>query len=165
MANITLEGNPIHTNGNLPAISSDAPAFILVDKDLNDVGLDKYKARKKLLNIVPSIDTGVCAASTIKFNELAAGRDDVLVLVVSADLPFAQARFVQENNIEHVTMLSMMRNRNFAQDYGVLITDGPLAGIAARAVAVLDENDRVVYTELVPEISQQPDYDSAMAKI
>lgn len=163
MANITLEGNPIHTNGELPNISDDAPAVILVDKDLNDVGLDKYEGRKKLLNIVPSIDTGVCAASTIKFNKFAAGLTDSVVLVVSADLPFAQARFVQENNIENVTMLSMMRNRNFAQDYGVLITDGPLAGIAARAIVVLDENNRVFYTELVPEISQEPDYDSAMS--
>lgn len=165
MANITLEGNPIHTNGDLPVLNSDAPTFILVDKDLNDVRLDKFKGRKKMLNIVPSLDTGVCAASTIKFNELAAGRDDVLVLVISADLPFAQNRFATENNVDNVTMLSMMRNRNFAQDYGVLITDGPLAGIAARAVVVLDENDRVVYTELVPEISQQPDYETAMAKI
>ena len=165
MANITLEGNPIHTNGELPRISDDAPAVILVDKDLSDVGLDQYNARKKLLNIVPSIDTGVCASSTIKFNELAAGLADAVVLVISADLPFAQARFVQENNIENVTMLSMMRNRNFAQDYGVLITDGPLAGIAARAVIVLDENNRVLYTELVPEISQEPDYDSAMSAL
>ncbi len=165
MANITLEGNPIHTNGELPKISDDAPAAILVDKDLNDVSLDQYNGRKKLLNIVPSIDTGVCAASTNKFNELAAGLTDSVVLVVSADLPFAQARFVQENNIENVTMLSMMRNRNFAQDYGVLITDGPLAGIAARAVVVLDENNRVLYTEQVPEISQQPDYDSAMSAL
>ncbi|MDA3870539.1 MAG: thiol peroxidase [Gammaproteobacteria bacterium] len=165
MANITLEVNPIHTNGDLPEISDDAPAVILVDKDLNDVGLDQYKSRKKLLNIVPSIDTGVCAASTIKFNEQAAGLSDSIVLVVSADLPFAQARFVQENNIEHVTMLSMMRNRNFAQDYGVLITDGPLAGIAARAVVVLDEKNRVLYTEMVPEISQEPDYESAMSAL
>lgn len=115
MANITFEGNPIHTNGELPKISDDAPAVILVDKDLNDVGLDQYSAKKKLLNIVHSIDTGVCASSTIKFNEYAAGITDSVVLVVSADLPFAQARFVQENNIENVTMLSMMRNRNFAQ--------------------------------------------------
>lgn len=165
MANITFEGNPIHTNGELPKISDDAPAVILVDKDLNDVGLDQYSGKKKLLNIVPSIDTGVCASSTIKFNEYAAGIADSVVLVVSADLPFAQARFVQENNIENVTMLSMMRNRNFAQDYGVLITDGPLAGIAARAVVVLDENNRVLYTELVPEITQEPDYDSAISAL
>lgn len=165
MANITFEGNPIHTNGNLPVLNSDAPAFILVDKDLDDVRLDQFKARKKLLNIVPSLDTGVCAASTIKFNELAAGHDDVVVLVVSADLPFAQNRFASENNIDNVTMLSMMRNRNFAQDYGVLITDGPLAGIAARAVVVLDENNRVVYTELVPEIAQEPNYEVAMANL
>jgi thioredoxin-dependent peroxiredoxin len=165
MTTITLQGNPIHTNGNLPAVKSTAPKFSLVDKDLNDVGLDKFKGKKKLLNIVPSLDTGVCATSTKKFNEFAAKRKDVVMLVISADLPFAQGRFCGAEKIDNVIALSMMRDRNFAKDYGVLITDGPLAGITARAVVVIDENDKVIYTELVPEIAQEPKYDAAMAAL
>ena len=162
MAEITLQGNPIHTNGELPAVGSQAPDFRLVDGELNDRTLAGYRGKKKLLNIVPSLDTPVCAESTRKFNEAVAGRDDVVVLIVSADLPFAQSRFCTGEGLENVIPLSMMRDRNFAKDYGVLITDGPLAGITARAVVVLDENDKVVYTELVPEIAQEPDYDAAI---
>ena len=162
MAEITLQGNPIHTNGELPAVGSQAPDFRLVDGELNDRTLADYRGKKKLLNIVPSLDTPVCAESTRKFNEAVAGRDDVVVLIVSADLPFAQSRFCTGEGLENVIPLSMMRDRNFAKDYGVLITDGPLAGITARAVVVLDENDKVVYTELVPEIAQEPDYDAAI---
>ncbi len=162
MAEITLQGNPIHTNGELPAVGSQAPDFRLVDGELNDRTLADYRGKKKLLNIVPSLDTPVCAESTKKFNEAVAGRDDVVVLIISADLPFAQSRFCTGEGLENVIPLSMMRDRNFAKDYGVLITDGPLAGITARAVVVLDENDKVVYTELVPEIAQEPDYDAAI---
>ncbi len=162
MAEITLQGNPIHTNGELPAVGSQAPDFRLVDGELNDRTLVDYRGKKKLLNIVPSLDTPVCAESTKKFNEAVAGRDDVVVLIISADLPFAQSRFCTGEGLENVIPLSMMRDRNFAKDYGVLITDGPLAGITARAVVVLDENDKVVYTELVPEIAQEPDYDAAI---
>lgn len=165
MATVTLEGNPLNTNGDLPAVGSDAPAFKLTDGGLADVGLGDYAGKKKLLNIVPSLDTGICAISTKKFNETAAGRDDVVVLVVSADLPFAQGRFCEAQGTDKVVTLSMMRDRNFAKDYGVLITDGPLAGITARAVVVLDENDKVVYTELVPEIAQEPDYAAAIAAL
>jgi len=165
MASITLEGNPIHTSGELPAVNSVAPPFSLVDKDLNDVELASFSGQKKLLNIVPSLDTGVCAASTKKFDELVSSRDDVSVLIISADLPFAQARFCSAENTNHVITLSMMRDQTFARDYGVLITDGPLAGICARAVLVLDEQDKVIYRELVPEITQEPDYDAAMAAI
>lgn len=165
MTAITLEGNPIHTNGNLPALNDTAPAFSLVDKELNDVGLDQYAGKKKLLNIVPSLDTGVCATSTRKFNDFAAGRDDVAFLTISADLPFAQGRFCGDEGISNVTTLSMMRDRKFASDYGVLITDSPLAGISARAVVVLDESNKVLYTEMVPEITQEPDYDAAMAAL
>jgi len=165
MATITLQGNAINTNGDLPAVGSQAPDFSLVDGELNDVNLSNYAGKKKLLNIVPSLDTGVCAASTKQFNESAAGRDNAVMLVISADLPFAQGRFCTAESVDKVVPLSMMRSRNFAKDYGVLITDGPLAGITARAVVVLDENDKVVYTELVPEIAQEPDYDAALAAL
>lgn len=165
MARITLEGKPFNTNGDLPALNTTAPGFNLVDKELNDVTLKNYKGRKKLLNIVPSLDTGVCATSTKKFNDLAASRDDVVMLVISADLPFAQGRFCGAENIDNVIPLSMMRNRNFARDYGMLITDGPLAGITGRAVVVLDANDKVIYTELVTEIAQEPNYEAAIAAL
>ena len=163
MVQITLQGNPINTNGDLPSVGDDAPVFKLTDADLNDVGLDSYKGKKKLLNIVPSLDTPVCAASTEKFNEAARDRDDVVMLIVSADLPFAMSRFFK--TLDNVIPLSMMRNKNFAKDYGVLIQDGPLAGITARAIVVMDENDKVVYTEMVPEIAQEPDYEKALAAI
>lgn len=165
MATITLKGNEIHTNGDLPAAGSVAPDLSLVDGDLNDRSLADYKGKKKLLNIVPSLDTPVCATSTKKFNEYAEGRDDVVMLIISADLPFAQGRFCTSEDLDNVVPLSMMRSRNFAKDYGVLITDGPLAGITARAVVVLDENDKVVYEELVPEIAQEPDYEKALAAL
>ncbi len=165
MATITLEGNPINTSGELPVVGSQAPDFHLVDGSLNDVHLPDYSGKKKLLNIVPSLDTGVCATSTKKFSDSAGGRDDVAVLIVSADLPFAAGRFCTAEGIDNVTTLSMMRSRNFAKDYGVLITDGPLAGITARAVVVLDENDKVMYAELVPEITQEPNYDAALAAL
>ena len=165
MATITLKGQEIHTSGELPPVGSQAPDFVLVDKDLNDRTLADFRGKRKLLNIVPSLDTPVCATSTKKFNDYAKGRDDVVMLVISADLPFAQARFCGAEGVDKVVPLSMMRSRKFAKDYGVLITDGPLAGITARAVVVLDENDRVVHTELVPEIAQEPDYDRALAAL
>lgn len=164
MAKITLEGNEFKTNGELPAVGSQAPDFHLVDGALNDVHLSDFAGKKKLLNIVPSLDTGVCAESAKKFNQ-SADRDDAVVLVISGDLPFAQGRFCSAENVDKVTTLSMMRSRNFAKDYGVLIEDGPLAGIAARAVVVLDENDKVLYTQLVPEIAQEPDYEAALAAL
>jgi len=165
MATITLEGNAFNTNGELPAVGSQAPDFHLVDGELNDVRLSNYAGKKKLLNIVPSLDTGVCATSTKQFNESAAGRDNAVMLVISADLPFAQGRFCSAEGVDKVVPLSMMRSRNFAKDYGVLIEDGPLAGITARAVVVLDENDKVVYIELVPEIAQEPNYAAALAAL
>ena len=165
MAKITLHSNPINTNGELPKVGSPAPAFKLVDAELADRSLADYQGKKKLLNIVPSLDTGVCATSTKKFNDLAKGRNDVVMLVISADLPFAMGRFCTGESIDKVIPLSMMRSKNFAKDYGVLITDGPLAGIAARAVVVLDADDKVIYTELVPEIAQEPDYEKALAAL
>lgn len=166
MASITLDGNPFNTNGDLPQVGSHAPDFRLVDKGLNDLGLADYAGRKKILNIVPSLDTPVCATSTKRFDELVASRDDSVVLVISADLPFAQGRFCgAEGTSDKVSTLSLMRGQQFASDYGVLIVDGPLAGITARAVVVLDADNKVLYTQLVPEIAQEPDYDSAIAAL
>lgn len=165
MATITLKGNEIHTNGELPKVGSRAPELHLVDKDLNDITLSHFKGKRKLLNIVPSLDTPVCATSTKKFNEYANDHDNVVMLVVSADLPFAQSRFCAAEHTDNVVPLSTMRSNEFAKSYGVLITDGPLAGITARAVVVLDEDDNVVYTELVPEIAQEPNYEAALAAL
>ena len=165
MAEITRKGNPIHTNGDLPAVGSIAPDFRLTTRDLNDVGLDDFAGKAKILYIVPSLDTGVCAESTKKFNELVASRDDVVVLVVSADLPFAQARFCGAEGVDRVHTLSMMRSKNFAKDYGVLVQDGPTAGITARAVVVLDTGNKVLHAELVSDTGNEPDYDAAFAAL
>jgi len=163
MATVTLKGNPIQTIGELPAVGSRAPEFKLTNADLEDIGLEAFPGKKKVLNIVPSLDTPVCAVSTRVFNEKAAGK--AAVLVISADLPFAQKRFCETEGIDGVVTLSLMRAKFFAKDYGVLITDGPLAGVCSRAVIVLDEADNVVYTEQVPEITQEPDYDKALAAL
>ncbi|HET8539606.1 MAG TPA: thiol peroxidase [Anaeromyxobacter sp.] len=163
MAQVTLKGNPIHTNGELPKVGAPAPAFKLTAGDLKDVTLADYKGRKKILNIVPSLDTATCATSTRRFNEAAGKLANTVVLVVSADLPFASKRFCTTEGLQNVVPLSLMRDKNFAKDYGVLLQDGPLAGICARAVVVVDENDKVTYTQLVPEIGQEPDYDKALA--
>lgn len=165
MATITLGGNEIHTNGELPAVGSTAPDFHLVNKDLEDVHLENYAGKKKLISIVPSLDTPVCQISTKKFNEHAAEHADTVILTVSSDLPFAMSRFCGDEGLENVVTLSLMRTRGFAKDYGVLIEDGPLAGITARAVVVLDENNQVLYTEQVPEITEEPDYEAALAAL
>ncbi|BAU46725.1 lipid hydroperoxide peroxidase [Sulfurifustis variabilis] len=165
MANITHRGHPVHTIGELPAVGSRAPDFRLTDANLNDVTLADFRGKKKLLNIFPSIDTPTCAMSTRKFNEYAAGHPDAVIIMVSADLPFAQQHFCSVENTHNVRTLSMMRDRNFAKDYGVLLLDGLYRGITARAVVVLDENDTVVYTQLVPEIRQEPDYEKAIAAL
>jgi thiol peroxidase len=162
MATVTLKGDEIHTNGELPAVGSQAPDFHLVTTDLRDVHLADFAGKKKLLNIVPSLDTPTCAISTKKFNDFARETPDAVVLIVSADLPFASGRFCTEEGLENVVPASLMRSRNFAKDYGVLIVDGPLAGITARAVVVLDAGDKVAYTQLVPEIGDEPDYQSAI---
>ena len=165
MATVTLHGDTCNTNGDLPAVGSAAPDVHLVDGELGDVHLADYSGKKKILNIVPSLDTPTCATSAKTFNEKASGRDDVVVLVVSADLPFAQGRFCEAEGLKNVVPLSLMRTRGFAKDYGVLITDGPLAGITARAIVVIDENDQVAYTQLVGEIADEPDYDAALAAL
>ncbi|HUL58228.1 MAG TPA: thiol peroxidase [Anaeromyxobacteraceae bacterium] len=162
MATVTLKGNPIHTNGELPAVGATAPAFKLTGGDLKDVTLADYKGKRKVLNIVPSLDTPTCATSTRKFNERAGKLKNTVVLVVSADLPFASKRFCTTEGLQNVVPLSMMRDKSFAKDYGVLLQDGPLQGITARAVVVIDENDKVTHRQLVPEIGQEPDYDSAL---
>ena len=162
MATVSLKETPVHTCGDLPEVGSAAPDFLLVDKDLNNRTLADYKGRKKLLYVVPSLDTSTCAKSTIRFNELASSPDSV-ILIVSADLPFAQKRFCSVENLDNVVPLSMMRNRDFAADYGLEIVDGPLAGVTARAIIVVDEADKVAYTELVSDIADEPDYAAAMA--
>jgi thiol peroxidase len=165
MAKITLKGAPFETVGELPTVGAPAPDFHLVDGDLNDIRLDAFKGKKKILTINPSFDTAVCAAAARKFNERAAALDDTVVLAISADLPFAQKRFCTAEGLDHVIPLSMMRSKNFAKDYGVLIQDGPLAGVTARAIVVVDANDRVVHTELVEEIADEPDYEAALSSI
>lgn len=162
MATITFKGTPIQTIGALPKVGSKAPAFKLTAADLSDVGLDKYAGKKKVLNIVPSLDTSVCALSAQRFNREASGVTDVVVLNVSADLPFAQKRFCESNNLKNVCSLSVFRSPEFGKDYGVTIATGPLAGLLSRAVVVLDRNDVVVHTEQVPEIAQEPNYDAAL---
>jgi thiol peroxidase len=146
-------------------VGSKAPPFRLTGGDLADVGLEDFAGKRKILNIVPSLDTAVCAASARYFNQAAAAMDDTVVLVISADLPFAQGRFCSTEGLDDVIPLSMMRNRDFARDFGVLLLDGPLAGICARAVIVLDENDTVRYTQLVGEITTEPDYEAALAAV
>ena len=161
MAQITFKGSPVSTIGELPAAESVAPDFKLVKQDLSDAVLADYKGKKLVLNIFPSIDTGVCALSVKAFNEKAAGLENTAVLCVSADLPFAQARFCGAEGIENVETASTFRG-TFGEDYGVTIADGPLAGLLSRAVVVIDETGGVIYTEQVPEIAQEPDYGDAL---
>ena len=163
MATVTLGGEPIAVGGNFPRVGDSAHSFMLVDKDLKDVSLSSFWGKRKILNIVPSLDTPVCQVSTRKFNEAVGSIPNTIVLVVSADLPFAQNRFCGAEGLNHVVTLSTMRGRDFHKDYGVMIMDPPLSGLTARAVVVLDENDKVVYSELVPEIKQEPNYEAALA--
>ncbi|WP_455366390.1 thiol peroxidase [Kaarinaea lacus] len=165
MATFTIKGKTYSTNSDLPAVGSVAPDFKLTDGRLKDKSLANFKGKKKLIYIVSSLDTDVCENTTRKFNEAFGNRDDAVLLLVSADLPFAQSRYCGKGKLENVIALSGMRNRNFAKDYGVLIQDGPLAGIMARAVAVIDENDKVVYTQLVDELTSEPDYEQALAAL
>lgn len=165
MAEITLKGNPIHTVGSLPETGSAAKDFKLVGQDMANKSLGDFAGKKKVLNIYPSIDTPVCAASTRHFHEKLASKDDVVVLNVSADLPFAVKRFCGSEGIENAHHLSTFRGSSFGADYGVTIEDGPLAGLLSRAVVVLDADNKVIYTEQVPEIGQEPDYDKAVGAL
>lgn len=162
MAHITFKGNPVSTNANLPQIGEKAGEFRLVDRELKDHFLKDYKGKRKLLAIVPSLDTSVCSTMTKKINDGLKDHPEVVGIVISADLPFAQSRFCTNEGIKNVVTLSMMRSKDFAKDYGILIQEGPLEGICARSVLVLDENDIVVYRELVPEITKEPNYDKAL---
>ncbi len=162
MSQVALKGNPVSVAGALPEIGSRAPELRLTTTDLRDVGLNEWSGKRKLLSIFPSIDTGVCAMSTKKFNDHARDNSDVVMLMISGDLPFAHQRFCGDEGLDNVINLSTMRNQNFAKDYGVLMEDGPLAGLTARAIVVLDENNTVVHTELVEEISTEPNYQSAL---
>lgn len=165
MAQITLKGNPINTSGDLPAVGSKAPEFCLTKSDLSDISLKDFAGKKVVLNIVPSLDTAVCQSSVRKFNEKAASAGDNVILTVSRDLPFAQKRFCETEGIDKVIAAAEMRNRDFGSAYGVEITDGPLAGVLARAIVVIDSDMQVVHSELVPEIAQEPNYDAALAAL
>jgi thiol peroxidase len=165
MAAVTLNGKTYHTSGDLPAPGSAAPDFRLVGPDFRDVSLATFSGKTKVLNIVPSLDTSVCLTSARKFNERAGAYKNAVVLVVSADLPYAMKRVCSAEGLANVLPLSMMRGRGFAKSYGTLITDGPMEGISARAVVVVDPGDRVVYSRLVPDIGDEPDYDAALAAI
>lgn len=162
MAKVTLGGKPISTSGELPVVGEPAPTFTLTKTDLADVGLDAYEGQRVVLNIFPSLDTAVCATSVRTFNARAGEAADTVVLCISADLPFAQKRFCGAEGLDRVVPLSTFRHPEFLTAYGVRIEEGAMAGLAARAVVVLDETGRVVYEELVPEIAQEPDYDSAL---
>ena len=165
MASVTLKGNPVNLKGNMPQVGAKAPDFKLTKSDLSSVDLGTLGKKKKVVVTVPSLDTSVCAMETRKFNEKASSLGGVEVLIVSADLPFAQKRFCETEGIKSVTAASDVRDRGFGERWGVAIADGPLQGVMARAVFVLDENDTVKYSELVPEIAQEPNYDKALAAL
>ncbi len=161
MAQITLEGNPFQTVGDLPAKGTQAPAFSLTATDLSDKTAGDFAGKTLVLNIFPSIDTSVCAASVRRFNQEAGARDNTVVLCISADLPFAHQRFCEAEGLDNVVPLSVFRS-DFGRDYGVAVADGPLAGLLSRAVVIVDENGKVVYAEQVPEITQEPNYQAAL---
>ena len=165
MATITFKGSAVNTNGQPPKIGDAAPDFLVVENDLTDLLLDELKGRKVILNIFPSLDTGVCAMSVRKFNEMAAQVPNVTILCVSKDLPFAQARFCGAEGIQNVKTVSTFRCDCFEKRYGLLMTDGPLRGLLARAVIILNEEGKVIYTELVPEIAQEPNYEAALTAV
>jgi thiol peroxidase len=165
MANITLRGTPIHTNGDLPKVGSKAPDFKLTSGDLKDLALGDYAGKRKVLNISPSLDTSVCATAARKFNDAAGKVGNTVVLLITADLPFAAKRFCTAEGLQNVIPLSLMRDKKFAEDYGVLLVDGPMAGLCARSVVVLDESNKVIHAQLVPETVNEPDYESALAAL
>jgi thiol peroxidase len=162
---VTLGGNPITVAGNFPKKGDSAPAFPLVGKDLADVALSGFAGKRKILNIFPSIDTPTCATSVRQFNAKANALANTVVLCISADLPFAQARFCGAEGLDNVVTLSTLRGREFLEAYGVAISSGPLVGLAARAVVVLDANDQVIHSQLVGEIKDEPDYAAALAAL
>lgn len=162
MAQVTLKGNPVQVEGQLPKVGAKAADFTLTAGDLSNATLATFAGKRKVLNIFPSIDTGVCAASVRKFNQLATEIDNTVVLCISADLPFAHSRFCGAEGLSNVITLSTLRSAEFLKNYGVEIAEGPLKGLAARAVVVIDENDNVVFSQLVNEITNEPDYTAAL---
>ncbi|PIE62655.1 MAG: lipid hydroperoxide peroxidase [Desulfobacter postgatei] len=165
MGSITLGGNPVTLAGDFPQTGEKAKDFTLVGQDLSDIKLSDFAGKQVVLNIFPSLDTPVCATAIRKFNETAGTRQNTVVLCISEDLPFAQKRFCAAEGIENVVTASAFRNPQFSLDYGVFIQDGPLAGLTARAVVVLNASGEVIYTQLVPEIKEEPDYDAALAAL
>ncbi len=165
MATITLKGNAISTSGQLPAVGSILPSFTLVKTDLSEVSLPDFAGKRLVLNIFPSLDTSVCATSVRRFNQEATSLGDTLVLCISADLPFAHARFCVAEGLDRVVPLSVFRSPEFGQEYGLVIVDGPLKGLLSRAVIVADASGKVLYAEQVPEIVQEPDYARALAAL
>ena len=161
MADITLHGSPVHTSGNLPEVGSSIKNFRLINSDLKEKTNEDYASKRKIFNIFPSIDTGVCAEAARKFNEAAADLENTVVINVSKDLPFALSRFCAAEGLDNVESLSDFRG-TFGDDYGVTIEDSPMQGLLSRAVIVADENGKVVYTEQVPEIAQEPNYEAAL---
>jgi len=165
MAAITLKGNLINTSGVLPALNSSAPDFLLTKSDLVDVSLKDFSGNNIILNIFPSIDTSVCAASVRRFNLEAGKLTETKVLCISGDLPFAHNRFCTAEGLKNVITLSELRKKEFGEKYGIRLIDGPLAGLLARAIVIIDKNGKVKYTQLVPEITQEPDYEKALAAV
>jgi len=165
MSKITLQGNAINSCGELPKVGTQAPDFALVAADLSTKTLADYKGQKVILNIFPSLDTGTCAASVRRFNTEASNLDNTVVLCISKDLPFAQARFCGAEGLENVHTLSGFRNSEFGKDYGTEIIDGPLAGLESRAVVVVDENAKITYNQQVPEIADEPNYGEVLAAL
>ncbi|MFC3282229.1 thiol peroxidase [Litchfieldella rifensis] len=162
MNQVTRAGTPVDVAGEFPKVGRPAPALCLTTQEMQDVTLADFAGKRKVLNILPSVDTPTCATSTRKFNELASSLDNTVVLVVSADLPFAAKRFCGAEGLDNVTTLSTFRHPEFHRDYGVALSSGPMAGLTARAVVVIDEHDQVIHSQLVPEIKQEPDYDAAL---
>jgi thiol peroxidase len=163
MAKITLKGNPVNTSGTLPSKGATAPGFTLVKSDLSEMALSETSGKRVVLNIFPSLETSVCASAMRKFNEKAASLKNTVVLAISKDLPLAAARFCSTEGIENVVTLSAFRDTEFGSSYGVDILDGPFKGLFARSVVVIDESGKVIYNQLVPEISEEPDYEAALA--
>jgi thiol peroxidase len=165
MAQITLKGNACNTNGDLPATGSDAPNFTLVAGDLSEKTLADFAGKNVVISIFPSLDTPVCGVAAKTFNDKAAALDNTVIVNVSKDLPFAQKRFCEANQVDHITNLSAFRCDGFGNDYGATITDGPLKGLLARAIIVVNADGKIAHTELVPEIAQEPNYEAALAAV
>lgn len=165
MAEVSFKGNAVHSSGNLPKVGETAPNFTLTAGDLSQKSLQDYNGKKVILNIFPSIDTGTCAMSVRQFNEKASGLDNTVVLCISKDLPFAQSRFCAAEGLDNVVTLSDFKNEEFDQAYGVKFVDGPLEGLLSRSVVVIGEDGKVIYTEQVPETTEEPNYDAALAAL